>query len=122
MTGVPRYISSITSDVARERRITFVAARAIGYGIPRCIEGSTPRRCDLVDCTYSLITSPIVSTAARRYLSGLTKNEYQALLWPNPCVGSLIVDIVMYDRAASPDTRLPTLAPLFDSSPSPFEA
>src|SRR3954447_25832595 len=90
--------------------------------IPRCIDGSTPRRCDLVDWKYSLRTSPIVRIAARRYLSGLTKNEYQALLWPRPCFGSLIVDMVMYERAASPDTRLPTLAPSFDNRPSPFDA
>ena len=27
----------------------------------------------------------------------------------------------MYERAASPEKRLPTLAPLFERSPSPFE-
>ena len=43
------------------------------------------------------------------------------MLLPNPCDLSLIVAIVMYERAASPENRLPTLAPSFDSSPSPFE-
>src|SRR3954469_8902939 len=57
----------------------------------------------------------------RREPVGLKKNDMKALLSPMPPPSALIAAVVRYDRVASPVNRLQMLAPLFESSPSPFE-
>ena len=122
MTGVPRYISSMTSAVPSERRATLVAARATGYGIPRCIDGSTPRRCDAPRLVVLLEDLGDRQDAGPQVVVRADEERVPRPAVAEALVGSLIVAIVMYERTASPDTRLPTLAPSLESRPSPFDA